>query len=69
MDGKDVLKRIDLMAQEQLSMQKEIDTLNKNIERKDEILFGLSEIIINTENIELIKKMEIVMAKANGLMK
>jgi hypothetical protein len=42
-----------------------MDILNENIERKDEIICGLSEIIMNTDNEEFIKLMESVMIKAN----
>jgi uncharacterized protein YjgD (DUF1641 family) len=67
MDEKELLQRMDLMVQEELSLQKEIDTLNKNIDRKNEIIFYLIELIIDTENEELIKKMQTLMAKANGV--
>jgi DNA-binding phage protein len=67
MDEKELLNKMDLMVQEELSLQKEIDTLNKNIDRKNEIIFYLIELIIDTENEELIKKMQTLMAKANGL--
>jgi hypothetical protein len=65
MDEKELLKRIDLMINEEISLRKEIDILNENIERKDEIICGLSEIIMNTDNEEFIKLMETVMVKAN----
>jgi hypothetical protein len=67
MDEKELLNKMDLMVQEELSLQKEIDTLNKNIDRKNEIIFYLIELIIDTENEELIKKMQTLMAKANGV--
>jgi hypothetical protein len=65
MDEKELLKKIDLMINEEISLRKEIDILNENIERKDEIICGLSEIIMNTDNEEFIKLMESVMIKAN----
>jgi hypothetical protein len=65
MDVKELLKRIDLMINEETALRKVIDILNENIERKDEIICGLSEIIMNTDNEEFIKLMESVMIKAN----
>jgi hypothetical protein len=65
MDEKELLKRIDLMINEEIALRKEINILNENIERKDEIICGLSEIIMNTDNEEFIKLMESVMIKAN----
>lgn len=58
-------KNIILMIQEQKALQNEIDTLNKNIQRKDEIVTGFYEIIMNTKNIELSKQAELIILKAN----
>jgi hypothetical protein len=62
---KEIEKDVLLLLQEQQSLQKEIETLNENIKRKDEIISGFYEIIMNTKDIELIKQAELVMAKAN----
>lgn len=61
----EINEKVLAMIQEQQNLQKEIDTLNENIQRKDEIIIGLYEIITNTKDIELIKQTEVIMLKAN----
>jgi len=50
---------------EEKSLRNEIDTLNKNIERKDAIMLGLYNVIVKTENIDLIAEANIAMLDAN----
>jgi hypothetical protein len=53
------------MINELINSENEIDILNENIERKNNIIAGLYEIIVSTNDINLIAKAGIVMQKAN----
>ena len=53
------------MINELINSENEIDTLNENIERKNNIIAGLYEIIVGTNDIDLIANAGIVMQKAN----
>lgn len=50
---------------EMIAMQKEIDTLNENIKRKDEVIADLYEIIFSTKDMDLMRKTKDIVVKAN----
>jgi hypothetical protein len=58
-------QRTELLIQETNALLKEIKTLNENIDRKDNIIAGLYEIIVSTKDIELMKRLQTVMLDAN----
>jgi hypothetical protein len=58
-------QRTELLIQETNALLKEIKTLNENIDRKDNIIAGLYEIIVNTKDIELMKQLQTVTLEAN----
>jgi hypothetical protein len=58
-------KRTELLIQETNVLLTEIKTLNENIDRKDNIIMGLYEIITSTKDIGLMKRLQTVMLEAN----
>jgi hypothetical protein len=69
MNEKELYDRINLLSEEALTLKKEIDTLNENVARKDNVLLGLYSIIVDTKDVTLVKQAEEVMLNANFDMK
>jgi hypothetical protein len=65
MNEKELYDRINLLSEEALTLKKEIDTLNENVARKDNVLLGLYSIIVDTKDVTLVKQAEEVMLNAN----
>jgi predicted RNase H-like nuclease (RuvC/YqgF family) len=53
------------MIDELKALENEIETLNKNIERKNNIIAGLYSIIVSTNHINLIAEAGKIMQEAN----
>lgn len=58
------VNKISLMIQEELSLSKEIDTLNKDNQRKARVILGLYNVIVKTGDINLIAEAGIAMKEA-----